>query len=164
MLCPPKNHEKADIVFTPPRLAKEVIDHFAPTGKVLDPCRGNGAFYNQFPESCEKDWCEITEGRSFFYYQKKVDWIITNPPWSLFKEFLEMGMRISDHVVYLVIINHFMTKSRLKTMRKWDFGFKEIYCVPTPTVLWPPSGFQLAAVHVEKGWRGPTLFTGEVGS
>src|SRR5262249_24621743 len=35
-----------DMVFTKPTLAKGLIGHFGPTRRILDPCRGNGAFYD----------------------------------------------------------------------------------------------------------------------
>ena len=38
--CPPKNTPEKDIVMTPEYLAKEIINHFNPTGKKLDPRRG----------------------------------------------------------------------------------------------------------------------------
>ena len=36
------------MVMTPVYLAKEIIEHFNPTGRILDPCRGTGAFYDNF--------------------------------------------------------------------------------------------------------------------
>ena len=44
--CPPKNTPEKDIVMTPEWLAIEIIDHFSPSGIILDPCRGEGAFYD----------------------------------------------------------------------------------------------------------------------
>ena len=38
-----------DVVYTPDWLADLVVRHFAPTGRVLDPCRGDGAFYRLLP-------------------------------------------------------------------------------------------------------------------
>ena len=46
--CPPKNTPEKDIVMTPEWLAIEIIDHFSPSGIILDPCRGEGAFYDNF--------------------------------------------------------------------------------------------------------------------
>ena len=63
-----------DVVFTPPLVARMIVDEFKPSGKILEPCRGLGGFYNELPEP--KDWCEITEGRDFFDYHEKVDWIV----------------------------------------------------------------------------------------
>lgn len=48
-----------DIVLTPDDVAADVVASFAPTGRVLDPCRGEGAFWNHMPGA---EWCEVREG------------------------------------------------------------------------------------------------------
>jgi hypothetical protein len=163
ILCPPKNQPKHDLVFTPRSLAREIIEHFPLHGKLLDPCRGDGAFYDYFPEHCETDWCEITQDRDFFDYDEHVDWIVTNPPWSRIREFLEHGMEIADNIVFLVQMVHVCTKARLRAIRDSGFAFKEFYSVPTPPSPWPQCGFQVAAIHIARGWKGSTLFSGELG-
>ena len=40
-------------------------------------------------------------------YNDKVDWIITNPPWSKIKEFMIHSMTIANEIVYLISINLF---------------------------------------------------------
>ena len=87
----PNRTEKStpnDVVMTPNESAIKIIEHFKPKGSILEPCRGEGAFYNNFPNT-DKDWCEISEGKDFLHYEKHVDWIITNPPFSIFDLFLE---------------------------------------------------------------------------
>ena len=158
--CPPKNRPKADIVMTPVYLAKNIIEHYKPTGLILDPCRGEGAFYNNY-NTDNKDWCEIDEGKDFLEYNKKVDWIITNPPWSKMRIFLEHGMRIADNIVYLTTINHYTTKRRIRDMKENGFGIKEFYCVNTPKKPWQGSGFQLGAVHTKRDWSGPITMSYE---
>ena len=37
---------------------KEIIEHYNPSGRILDPCRGEGAFYDNF-NTDDKDWCEL---------------------------------------------------------------------------------------------------------
>ena len=157
--CPPTNQPEKDIVMTPEYLAKDIIRHFNPIeGLILDPARGQGAFYNNFPNltysSCTTDWCELAEGKDFFNYTQKVNWIITNPPWSKMQQFLEHGMKIADNIVYLTTINHYTTKRRIREMRINNFAIKEIYCVNTPSKPWPQAGFQLAAVHTQRGYKG----------
>ena len=94
-------------------------------------------------------------------YDTKVDWIITNPPWSMMQKFLEHGMEIADNIVYLTTINHYTTKRRIRDMRNAGFGVKEFYCVDTPKKPWPQLGFQLAAVHTQRGYTGGTIWSYE---
>lgn len=156
--CPPKNSPEKDIVMTPVWLAKDIISHFNPSGIILDPSRGEGAFYNNF-NTDTKEWCELGEGKDFLTYQTQVDWIITNPPWSKMQEFLVQGMKVSKNIVYLTTINHYTTKRRIRDMRENNFAIKEIYCVPTPKKPWPQLGFQLAAVHTQKDYSGNILMS-----
>jgi hypothetical protein len=151
--CPPKNTPEKDIVMTPEWLAKEIIEHFSPSGIILDPCRGQGAFYDNYPGD-NNEWCELGEGKDFLTYNTKVDWIITNPPWSKMQQFLFHGMKVSDNIVYLTTINHYTTKKRIRDMRENNFAIKEIYCVPTPKSPWPQLGFQLGAIHTQQGYTG----------
>jgi hypothetical protein len=151
--CPPKNTPEKDIVMTPEWLAKEIIEHFNPSGVILDPCRGEGAFYDNFPGN-NNEWCELGEGVDFLTYIKKVDWIITNPPWSKMQQFLAHGMKVADNIVYLTTINHYTTKKRIRDMRENNFAIKEIYCVCTPKSPWPQLGFQLGAIHTQRGYSG----------
>ena len=94
-----------DLIMTKPETAKFIIDYFKPTGKILEPCRGTGSFYDQFEG--DKDWCEISEGKDFLKYNKKVDWIITNPPFSIFDDFLLQSLKVSDNVVFFCPLNLF---------------------------------------------------------
>lgn len=153
--CPPSNTPDKDVVMTPEWLAIDIISHFRPQGVILDPCKGEGAFYNNFDTDL-KEWCEISEGIDFFSYSKKVNWIITNPPWSKMQKFLVHSMEISDNIVFLTTINHYTTKKRIRDMMEMGFGIAEIYCVPTPKKPWPQLGFQLAAVHTRRGHKGKT--------
>ena len=156
--CPAKNTPDKDIVMTPQWLAIDIINHFNPSGVILDPSRGEGAFYNNFPGD-NNLWCELGEGKDFLQFGDKVDWIITNPPWSKMQEFLRHGMEISDNIVYLTTINHYTTKKRIRDMREHEFGVAEIYCIPTPPKPWPQLGFQIAAVHTQRGYDGGTTMS-----
>ena len=53
-----------DVVFTPSHIAKKIVEMFNPQGKILEPCKGEGAFLKYLPE--DTLWCEITEGKDFF--------------------------------------------------------------------------------------------------
>lgn len=152
-LVPAKNSPHADIVYTPRTLAQAVISHFPLSGVVLDPCRGDGAFFDQFPDHTDVRWCEIVEGRDFLKWQVPVDWIVTNPTWSRFREFLVHGMKISENIVFLAAFNHYGTKARQADIRRQGFGMRSVLFVPTPKSF-PQSGLQLCAVWLERGWTG----------
>lgn len=147
------NYVSNDVVYTPRPLAKRIIDHFPIKGSVLDPCKGDGAFYDQFPENSTKHWCEISKGVDFYKFNDHVDWCVSNPPYSIFREFLLHSMRIADNIVYLITVNHCWTKARIRDIRQNGFGIREIYCVDTPKNF-PPSGFQFGAIHFQRGWEG----------
>ena len=143
-----------DVVMTPREVAKSLIEHFKPNGIILEPCSGDGAFLDYLPNA---EWCEVTKGRDFFEYEKKVDWIITNPPWSIFRPFLIKSLTVADNIVFLIPIVHFFGKARLREIYKYNFGFKEIMFVDTPKSF-PQMGFQLGAVYLKKGYKGKCKF------
>jgi hypothetical protein len=82
---------------TPVYLAKQIVNHFNPKGKILEPCCGNGNFLSVIPTA---DWCEIDKNKDFLTIQGHWDWIITNPPYSKYRDFLAKSMEVSDNIVF----------------------------------------------------------------
>lgn len=146
----------SDLWMTPPELAKSIVDHFSPTGVCLEPARGEGAFYDAFPGA--RDWCEITDGRDFLTHTNEVDWIITNPPWSIMRKFLKKSYELADNIVFLMPVYHIWTSARHRDMVKAGFGVKEI-CLVEPPINFPVMGFVLAAIHLQKNHDGPIKLT-----
>ena len=119
-----KNRNKPnDVIFTPKPLAKVMIDFcdIQPTDLVLDPSRGGGVFYDNFPE-CNKDYCEITEDIDFFKYDKPVDIICGNPPWSLWNSWLEHTIKLNPKKFCYIFGQMNLTLPRLKLLE--DSGYK----------------------------------------
>ena len=151
---PNRNYVSNDVIQTPRDLAAQLVAHFRPTGRCLEPCRGEGAFFDLLPAGTE--WSEILEGRDFLQRPAgpdRFDWIITNPPWSQIRAFLAHAMTLADNVVFLMTINHVWTKARVRDIEEAGFALKEIVLVDMPKSF-PQSGFQLGAVHVARGWTG----------
>jgi len=152
-----------DKVYTPPALAKAIVDHFMPWGDCFDPCRGKGAFTDAMQaHSSVVDWCEIDDGRDFRDFgpiEKNYNFTVTNPPWSQLRPFLKKSMAISNNVVFLCLVNAFFMKARQRDMKEAGFGMKEILFVPTPPKPWPQTGFSLGAVHIQRGWTGDCKMT-----
>jgi hypothetical protein len=140
-----------DVVFTPEDVAIDVIKHFAPSGRILDPCKGDGAFYRNMPGA---EWCEISEGRDFFEWKEPVDWIVSNPPYSIFSHFLRHSCAVAENIVYLIPINKpFNSDKMMREIYGWG-GIKTIYVIGGGASLGFPIGFCIGAVHFLKGYEG----------
>jgi hypothetical protein len=73
----------------------------------LEPCKGDGAIYDKVKCSI-KTYCELSEPIPKDYLKReygKFDLIVTNPPFSIAKEFLEKSITESDCVCYLLRLN-----------------------------------------------------------
>lgn len=151
-LVPATNVPGRDLVMTPPDLAAAVIGHFAGrmTGSVLDPAKGQGAFYDRLPTPLDRHWCEIAEGRDFLDWDRPVDWVITNPPWSKLRDFTRHAMIVAPNIVWLAPLTNLTTKARLRDLDEAGFGIAELVLLDTPED-WPQSGFQLVAAWLRKG-------------
>ena len=116
-------------------IKKELIDHLHCINMikletddiVLDPFLGDGAFYEQYPSYVKKDWCEIDNGRDFFEYNKEVDWIISNPPYSKLNEVFKHSVKISRKGIGLLIGIMNLTPQRCKILDDNGFGITKIY-------------------------------------
>jgi hypothetical protein len=147
---PNRNYISNDKVMTPEPLAKALVQYFKPSGRGLEPCRGTGNIFQYLPNA---DWCEITEGKDFFDYTDKVDYIFTNPPWSKIRPFLQHSMEIANDIYFLFTINHLWTKARLRDIKNNGFGIVEICLFDTPKEF-PQTGFQVGMVHLSRNYCG----------
>jgi len=145
---------KRDIVYTPEPIAKAIIKHFAPSGAILDPCRGNGVFYKHLPNA---EWCEIQDGRDFFLWSKRVDWIISNPPFSLVQQWLLHSFEIADNIVYLLPSNKPFNSDRfMRKIYEWG-GIKTMFQLGSGRDIFDNYnvGFGFAAFYFLKDYSGP---------
>ena len=164
----PTNTKREDCVQTPVDLALDIMNHFKPSGNVLDPCKGKGNFIQAYEnynlikqlegnEGIKWTWCETLENKDFFDFQERTDWIITNPPYSKMRKFIQHSMEVSDNIVFLTTINHLWLKARIRDIREAGFGIKEIIIFDTPKTF-PQSGFQIGAFHLQRGYVGDIKF------
>jgi len=146
---------------TPVELALRVYQHFKPYGTVLEPCPGETsgftvAYFQLLPEQIpfsHMQWPGDFLDETLADVPCRYDWIITNPPWSKVRDFMDLSMQISENVVFLMPMNKIDTKSRLNLIEERGFRIKEIARCDTPKSF-PSSGFQLAAIHLKYKWRG----------
>lgn len=142
-----------DSVMTPDDLAVRIANAFPIGGKVLEPCSGDGAFLRALPVGTE--WCEIKEGKDFFDYSGKVDWIVTNPPYSIYDRFLAKCFQVADNVVLLVPLSKTLKSIRIERMVDDYGGLRSINILGGGGVAGFPFGFLTGVAHYQRGYTGP---------
>lgn len=141
-----------DKIMTPLYLCKKIINHFKPEGKILEPCAGSRNFLIVYETmSMDVDWYEIDRGRDFIQAKGHWDWIITNPPYSQYRAFLNKSMEVADNIVFLQLINATFYKARLRDMFDNGFHINEILFIDTPKEF-PQFGFQMGCVYYKRGF------------
>jgi type I restriction-modification system DNA methylase subunit len=113
-----------DEFFTPPKLAQKLIE-LVPLKRfdiVLDPARGSGNFFNNFP-----DYTVNQATNDFFNFTKKQNWLITNPPYSKLDEWLKHSCEIATKGFAYLFGLHNLTPKRLEMCEKMGFGITKIY-------------------------------------
>lgn len=150
--------DPSDVVYTPDWVARDMVEFFKPSGRILEPCKGDGVFLKYLPPHTE--WCEIQDGRDFFKWAEPVDWIFGNPPYGkIFNDWLKHSYQIAKDVVYLVPLNKLwnstirvrfcLTAGNIKHLRLYGDG---------ASLGWD-YGFPVGALHFQRNYRGPMYTT-----
>jgi hypothetical protein len=139
---------------TPPELAKRLIE-FLPLAAgdiVLEPFKGEGAFYDNFPDNVVREWTEIEEGRDYTTFTGFADWVVSNPPFKL-----ETGTGRVNSFWYL--IKHYASIARTGLA---FLGNDRCFSALTPKRMKELNalGFYLNSYKVcnAKAWRGRYFF------
>lgn len=131
-----------DITFhyTKPETVRDLlaITPIFPEAVVLDAGSGkNKVWYNELVRldgSSELiHECEIEDGNDFFDWQKKVDWVVGNPPYHLSWKFTEHALNIAQKgIAWLVnnqALNSHFTPRRIELMQNAGFYLQKIHVV-----------------------------------
>lgn len=124
--------------YTPTDIVKRLLldVQFKDTDILFEPCRGGGAFYNEFPAHLSKHYCEIKEGKDLFKHNKEAEYTkcITNPPYKMKTEwgdvnicirFIEKCMDlVNDECWFLLNSNMFGSLTPLRLTRYEELGWK----------------------------------------
>jgi hypothetical protein len=143
----------SDVHYTHPAFAKLIVDYFKPQGRVLEPFRGGGSFYQHLPDGT--DWAEIEEGRDFFDCAGGYDWIVTNPPFSNLTDIMEHAFSIAQRTVLLVPLSKIYSSApRMKLCLQVAGIHRQLFMGPGRDIGFD-IGFPFAAVEFIKGYSGP---------
>lgn len=114
-----------DEFMTPEKLADNLVTKvpLVKGDSILEPCMGTGAFFGAYPHFVNSE----SLGSGFLEYNKQVDWIITNPPYSDLDNWLKHCFQIADKGVALLIGLLNITPKRLEMANKAGFGLSQIH-------------------------------------
>jgi hypothetical protein len=145
-----------DVIYTPDWVARDMVDYFKPTGRILEPCAGDGAFLRYLPGA---EWCEIEKGKDFFKWRTAVDWLFGNPPYSVFSEWMTHSMAIAKNICYLIPLNKPFNSGKM--IKEWNNygGIIHIRYYANGGELGFPIGFACGAVWFQRGYTGMTQIT-----
>lgn len=119
---------------------------------VAEPFRGEGAFYDNFPDYVERKWAEIEKGVDYTILED-YDWVITNPPFRLENE---TGKHVNS---FWFLLDYYSTRARKGIA---FLGNDSCFSTLTPRrqALLRERGWYITRVVVcsIKKWRGRYFF------
>ena len=140
---------------TPPALAKKLIDKLdlVAGDRVLEPFRGEGAFYNELPDFVIKEWTEIEEGRDYKDNNDKYDWVISNPPFRL-----EMADNKRVNSFWKLLLHYTHQAEKGIAFLGNDYCLSTL--TPTRMIILNDLGWYLHGIDIcsVKRWRGRYFF------
>jgi hypothetical protein len=143
-----------DLHQTPRDLARDLIA-FVPLvagDRVVEPFKGEGAFYDAFPAFVSKDWAELEQGKDYRELTADYDWVITNPPFRLDTD----GKRVNSFW-YLIDYYSQRAKKGIAFLGN-DMCFSTL--TPNRQALLKERGWKITKTVVcsVKKWRGRYFF------
>ena len=125
------------ICYTSEGMAKHLISliDFKDGDKVMEPCFGDGAFYNNLPTNTENIYCEINMGVDYLTYRGEVDITLSNPPFvprKLFWLFHQKAMETTRREIYWLInfsSLNVLTPNRVEEMENKGWYIQNLHIV-----------------------------------
>lgn len=139
-----KRDKPNDKFYTPLSLVKIHLSKFCIDKEsiIYEPFYGKGVYYNEmrnvFPY-CEIKFTEIDMGLDFFEFNEKIDYIISNPPYSIIDKVLEKSILLKPKIIsYLIGFGNITTK-RIEYMNKNGYFITDFHL----TKVWKWYGMSL---------------------
>jgi DNA modification methylase len=123
-----------DAIYTPPELVTHhlgyIKEHVNPNDVIYDPFYGDGRYYNSFKNHFTENTYEYTEiemGLDFFDFNKSVDVIVSNPPYSILDKVFEKCIELKPHTISFLIGHINLTPKRMEMMNNAGYYLCKSY-------------------------------------
>lgn len=118
-----------DVFYTPKSVVEKHISLIQSNPQEIwyDPFYGGGVYYHNFPDTNNSEWSEIALGEDFFGFNKKVDVICSNPPYSMIDAILFKSIDLKPRVISYLLLHGAMTPKRMEMMKQAGYGLVSIY-------------------------------------
>lgn len=118
-----------DNILTPVPLAEHLIAMvpLLPGDVVLDPFYGEGAFADAYPPGTVVQRGDLRTGQDFLQREETVDWIVSNPPYSILDEVLARTAAICRRGFAYLLAVHAVTPRRIENMEALGFGLRRLH-------------------------------------
>ena len=121
-----------DKFYTPKSLVKIHLDKFdIPNNSIIyEPFYGNGAYYDEMKikyPSCNILFTEIDMNKDFFDFNEPVDYIISNPPYSIIDKVLEKSINLKPKMISYLIGFQNITAKRIEFMNQHKYFIKDFH-------------------------------------
>ena len=123
-----------DIFYTPVPLVNTHLDlvkkYVDDNDIIFDGFYGSGNYFNNYKNFFTNNTFEFTEiemGKDFFQFNKKIDIIVSNPPYSMLDKVFEKSIELKPHTIsYLIGINN-LTAKRIEYMNSKGYFLDELH-------------------------------------
>ena len=97
-----------DFYPTPPWCYENLNIDWSKFSSAHEPCRGDGRiqFFLEEEQGIPCSYSEIMEDKDFFEHTESTDLILSNPPFSIAKEFIDHSLKLSNTCIMLMRINY----------------------------------------------------------
>ena len=116
-----------DVFYTPLELVKELIK-LVPLKQgdtICDNAYGKGAFFSNFPDTTINQFCD--KKMDFLKWDKKQNWLITNPPYSDLDKWLKHSCEVATKGFAYLLGIHNLTPRRIEMCEKQGFNITKIH-------------------------------------
>ena len=140
-----------DFYATPPWCYENLDIDWKMFASAHEPCRGDGRiqFFLEEEQRIPCSYSEIMEDKDFFDWSTPVDLILTNPPFSLAKEFIEHSVVIAPTVLMLLRINYLGSIGRHKWWKQYTPTAlrQKTYLYRGPVIVFRLSGLEVVQLR-----------------